>query len=747
MKKQSTQPKPARPRSRRKPATGAPNNVGATNIPVRVTAAQPDPLVGLSINPGSRDLIWPTEFELRELGPKWIRYLVVRRFQDFQTGQNSELDLLIGRYQDLGVNILVLINSETFDELPPQHDSPDWVNAAAGYISRVSDLAQKLAAFYRGKIHAIEIFNEPEGQGVTPEDYGRLLSACYTKIKGVSDVPVISGGICCGEKLDYLQRVVQAAPGAFDAVGWHVLGLGVGDYPFPNWKYGELRDSLTRARALAGKPLWITEFGADLHFPWPDNMTPEDAVAEYLRRGFEVIRAVGLDTVARAFWFTWKFPRGGWGIVDDAGNRRPAWYAFQKAARVPAPYEIALATFAPTTVDSGEMVNVSITVKNNSNETLPTQGPAPDFVYEEGETFYTRGFPDVKDAFRVGVDFDGRTGIDHPYRWGLGAPLAPGQTATITGSIRLKQTRAIKYWAGLVREQIAWLEDRAGAQTIAVNAFPANTPQIAQVKLTPTVVNSGDLLHVSITVTNNSDQPLATQGPDPGFVYEEGDTFYTRGFPDVNNAWRVGIDFTGRVGWDHPYRWGLGSPLAPGETRTITGAIRLRNTQFIDYWAGLVREQIAWLQDRKGVQRVTVRAPADALPQIIAVTFSPTTLRSGNLLQVSITVKNNSNGPLEAQGPGPGFVYEEGETFYTRGFPDEMYAYRVGVEFSNRTGIDHPYRWGLGEPLLPGRTVTVTGAIRLNTVQAITYWVGLVQEQIKWLQDREGSQFIIVDPR
>jgi len=708
---------------------------------------EPDPLVGLSINPGIRDVVVPSVAELRELGPRWIRYLVVRKFQDFHSGQNFELDWIIEQYKSLDVKILVLINTETFDEFPPSHGAPEWLTPEAGYISRVSDLAQKLAAFYRDKIHAIEIFNEPEGQGIRPEDYGRLLKACYTKIKAVADLPVISGGICCGEKFDYLQRVAQASEGAFDAAGWHVLGLGVGDFPFPNWKYGELRDSLARARAIAGKPLWLTEFGADLNFTWPDNLTREDAVAEYLQRGFEVVRALGTDTVARAFWFTWKYPNGGWGLVDDAGNRRPAWYAFQKAARIPPPYDITRVTFTPRVLESGEVLNVSITVKNNSTETLPTQDPAPDFVYDEGDTFYTRGFPDVPNAFRVGIDFDERAGIDHPYRWGLGAPLAPGESRTITGGIRLTQSRERAYWVGLVRERVAWVQDRQGTQTIAVHPLHAPLPQIVQVKLTPTVLNVGDVLQVSITVKNNSDETLPTQGPDPGFVYDEGDTFYTRGFPDVPNAYRVGIDFTGRTGWDHPYRWGFGAPLAPGETRTITGAIRMHNPQFVDYWAGLVREQIAWLHDYKGTQRVAVRAPADAIPQIVAVSLTPTTLSSGDLLHVSITVKNNSNGPLETQGPPPGFVYEEGESFYTRGFPDEIYAYRVGVDFDGRVGIDHPYRWGLGEPLLPGRTVTITGAIRLRSVCAINYWVGLVQEQIRWVQDRAGAQFVVVNPR
>jgi len=718
-----------------------------TTLPLIETLAEPDPLVGLSLNPGTRDVVLPSVEELRELGPRWIRYLVVRKFQNLHSGQNFELDWIIERYKSLGVKILVLVNTETFDEFPPSHGNPEWMTPEAGYISRVSDLTQKLAAFYRDKIHAIEIFNEPEGQGIMPEDYGRLLKACYTKIKAVSDLPVISGGICCGEKFDYLQRVAQSSEGAFDAAGWHVLGLGVGDFPFPNWKYGELRDSLARARAAAGKPLWLTEFGADLNFTWPDNLTREDAVAEYLQRGFEIVRAAGTDTVARAFWFTWKYPNGGWGLVDDTGNRRPAWYAFQKAARIPPPYDITRVTFTPKVLESGEVLNVSITVKNNSTETLPTQDPAPDFVYDEGDTFYTRGFPDVPNAFRVGVDFDGRTGIDHPYRWGLGAPLAPGESRTITGGIRLTQPRERAYWVGLVRERVAWIQDRQGAQTIAVYPLTAPLPQIVQVKLTPTILDVGDVLQVSITVKNNSNETLLTQGPDPGFVYDEGDTFYTRGFPDVLNAYRVGIDFTGRTGWDHPYRWGLGSPLAPGETRTITGAIRMRNPQFVDYWAGLVREQIAWLHDFKGAQRVAVRAPAGAIPQIVAISLTPTTLSSGDLLQVSITVKNNSNGPLETQGPPPGFVYEEGESFYTRGFPDELYAYRVGVDFDGRVGIDHPYRWGLGEPLLPGRTVTITGAIRLHSVRAINYWVGLVQEQIRWLQDREGAQFVVVNPR
>ncbi|HEX7593755.1 MAG TPA: hypothetical protein VF429_06250 [Anaerolineae bacterium] len=42
-------------------------------------------------------------------------------------------------------------------------------------------------------------------------------------------------------------------------------------------------------------------------------------------------------------------------------------------------------------------------------------------------------------------------------------------------------------------------------------------------------------------------------------------------------------------------RQGLGRPPAPGETRTVSGAIHLTLSGAQAYWAGLVREQVARL--------------------------------------------------------------------------------------------------------------------------------------------------------
>ena len=346
-------------------------------------------------------------------------------------------------------------------------------------------------------------------------------------------------------------------------------------------------------------------------------------------------------------------------------------------------------------------------------------------------------------SFRVGIDFDGRAGIDHPYRWGLGAPLAPGGTATITGAIRLKLPQQQKFWAGLVQEQIAWISDRQGAQTITVlvpQFPPPGAVGIGGVTMAPTALAIGNYLVVAIKVVNSSNLTLTTQGPDPGFIYEEGENFDGRGFPAKVGSFRVGIDFDGRGGIDHPYRWGLGAPLLPGQTTIVTGAIHMLTPQSRRYWTGLVQEYVSWMQDQQGIQTITVRPG----PRITAVNFSPTTVGNNQLLNVSVTVRNDGDSPLATQGPDPGFSYVEGDTFLSRGFGATKDAFRVAVDFDQRSGIDHPYRWGLGSPLGPGESRTITGSIQLKTPRAQNYWVGIVQEQVAWLMDRQGTQLITV---
>jgi hypothetical protein len=537
------------------------------------------------------------------------------------------------------------------------------------------------------------------------------------------------------------------------------LALHEYDYPRMDTRAGDFclryRRSYAALPADARRPILITECGIDdgQNQGWMQYATADDYLAQLAWYDSELMKD---DYVAGASIFTidgkdWRY----FDVLHIVGRIGDYIAAHPTPTPPPppppTPPTIASVVFSPTTLMTGQSVNVSITVTNNSTLTLPTQGPDPGFVYTEGETFQTRGFPEVPNAFRVGVEFNGSGGTDHPYRWGLGAPLPSGQSFTVNGAIRLTTAQSRYFWAGLVQEKIAWVQDRIGRALVTVNPLsqpPIGTrPVITNISFAPTTLNGGDLLNVSITVRNDSGATLATQGPNPGFVYNEGETFRSDGFSETAGAVRVAVDFDSRIGIDHPYRWGLGAPLAPGQTTVVNGAIRLNSAQSRNYWAGLVREKIAWLQDILGTQAITVNAgtlPGAPQPTITSVTFSPTTLLQGQLMQVSVTVKNNADAPLPTQGPDPRYIYNEGDNFLTKNNPPVAGAYRIGVDFDSRTGIAHPYRWGLGASVAPGASVVVNGLVRLNRRQTTNFWVGLIQEQVALIQDQQGSTTVTV---
>ena len=149
--------------------------------------------------------------------------------------------------------------------------------------------------------------------------------------------------------------------------------------------------------------------------------------------------------------------------------------------------------------------------------------------------------------------------------------------------------------------------------TATATATPTITPvsplSITGVVFSPVSLAAGDVLRVDIGVKNNSGITALTQDPVPGFLFNEGDTVDSRGYPDVTGRWRVGVDFGARSGGkDHPYRWGLGSDLAAGASVTVTGYIRLLNPRTTSYWVGLVQEKVSWWQDNVGTSSVTVGA-------------------------------------------------------------------------------------------------------------------------------------------
>lgn len=126
----------------------------------------------------------------------------------------------------------------------------------------------------------------------------------------------------------------------------------------------------------------------------------------------------------------------------------------------------------PTTVYQGNLLEVRMRVHNPSASTIPGSSPPPGFIYDESETFDTAGYPKIDNDYRVCLDFNGNSGVVNPYRWGIGAPLGPGEQRTIVGYVRLQTPRRRTYSASFVKEFVAYLLENESPTRIVVAPAP-----------------------------------------------------------------------------------------------------------------------------------------------------------------------------------------------------------------------------------------------------------------------------------
>jgi polysaccharide biosynthesis protein PslG len=215
------------------------------------------------------------------------------------------VDEVVATAQSLGINVLLSINTV-----------PIWARTAAGapQAAAFADFAALVARRYKGRVAAIEVFNEPNlaiewGPRIDPAGYATMLAAAYPRIKQVDpSITVISAGLAptrwndWGAALDdlkYLRAIAGTLQTSADCVGIHYndgraspLAAGstfqqiVGDY----------RAIMEQSPSFGGiaKPLCLTEFGIAAPLPgqkppagfeWSANTTDSNA-AHWLVEGF-----------------------------------------------------------------------------------------------------------------------------------------------------------------------------------------------------------------------------------------------------------------------------------------------------------------------------------------------------------------------------------------------------------------------------------------------------------------------------
>lgn len=131
------------------------------------------------------------------------------------------------------------------------------------------------------------------------------------------------------------------------------------------------------------------------------------------------------------------------------------------------------ATFSPTTLHVGDLLKVTFTVRNNLP--IPAQlmrAPKLDFTYQEKQAAEDVGLAELPNHLHLRVTSDHPGTHDPgswPYLFGFAQPtLAPGETTTVTGYIRVETPGTHEFRVGLVAGGFRFIDDNAFRTKIVV---------------------------------------------------------------------------------------------------------------------------------------------------------------------------------------------------------------------------------------------------------------------------------------
>jgi polysaccharide biosynthesis protein PslG len=327
----------------------------------------------------------------QKVGANWIKQQI--RWGDFGHGPNaadvdwSGFDAIINAASERGLKVMLSIVTAPSWSRPSgsgTHGPPDDLNVYATFLGLVVDR-------YKGKVHAIEVWNEQNlsrewatsPQQLSAARYVEMLKLAYATIKSKDpNIIVISGalsptgvddGVNAIDDFRYMQQMIDAGMLSYaDCVGVHHNGYNVGPSvsaqtamqdpkaataqfrgPFSSYNGGLphhswfFYDTLqTTAQIVGGrKPLCVTEFGWATSEGYPDapegfgfakDNTLQDQ-ADYIVQAFTLMQQWGFVKLA----FLWNLDYGnkGTGYMDDVvpyslldvnGLARPAFKALKK---------------------------------------------------------------------------------------------------------------------------------------------------------------------------------------------------------------------------------------------------------------------------------------------------------------------------------------------------------------------------------------------------------------------------------
>lgn len=309
--------------------------------------------------------------QVRQMGFGWIKQTFAWR--DVETLVKGRYDwyrpdLIVQTVEQAGLKLLVRLDRQPFWS----QSSPDAPvdNGPPARAQDFGDFCGALAARYKGRIAAYQVWNEPNlarewgGQPPDPVAYTELLSACYQAIKSADpQAIVISAGLApTGDQppgampdADYLRAMYAAgAADYFDVLGLNAPGFKappemssaqvartpeLGGQPFFSFRHVEDMRQIMLAAGDGAKQIAILEMGwttDPLHPAYSWFAVDEQTQADYLVRAYQYAAKnwqpwIGLMTtifIADSGW-TPDNEQYWWAVVLPDGTPRPAYDALR----------------------------------------------------------------------------------------------------------------------------------------------------------------------------------------------------------------------------------------------------------------------------------------------------------------------------------------------------------------------------------------------------------------------------------
>lgn len=215
----------------------------------------------------------------------------------------ANLDGIVSKCQENSVDVLMVLGlSPQWASARPTEPSAYQLGNAAepGNIQDWRDFVQTVATRYRGRIHAYEIWNEPNDPTFfsgTPAKMLELATEAYKILKQVDPtVTVLSPAATEQGGVAWLDQYLAGGGGAVaDVIAYHL-------YVHPNPPENML-PLLAQVKAImaqhgqSSKPVWDTETG--WHSPATFTQTDE---AAFVARSYLLAASGG---VSRFFWYAW----------------------------------------------------------------------------------------------------------------------------------------------------------------------------------------------------------------------------------------------------------------------------------------------------------------------------------------------------------------------------------------------------------------------------------------------------------